>query len=207
MNFFIGIPTINRADLLNDALHKYEKDFPDIEIFVADNGHQNIYVGGNIRCFNMGKNLGVSASWNFLLSKGFGLGHERGVILNDDIYWGKTQGQIEHFIERHSDKGFMVCKKEWSAFILDKTTFDVTGGFDTRFYPAYFEDNDFGFRMRLLGVKRIHSEELDPIVYRNSMSIQKDPTLNHGFEKNRQYYIQKWGGNPSEEKFTKPFNK
>ena len=38
----IGIPTLNRADLLNEALEKYFEDFKDTEIFIVDNGKQNI---------------------------------------------------------------------------------------------------------------------------------------------------------------------
>jgi hypothetical protein len=47
---------------------------------------------------------------------------------------------------------------------------------------------------------------LNPIIYRNSMTIQKSPELNSGFEKNKQYYISKWGGQPSQETFITPFN-
>ena len=46
-----------------------------------------------------------------------------------------------------------------------------------------------------------------PFLLKSSKSIEKDPSLNKNFESNKQYYIEKWGGVPSEEKFTKPFNK
>ena len=47
---------------------------------------------------------------------------------------------------------------------------------------------------------------LNPANYRKSMTIQKGPELNKGFEKNRQYYISKWGGQPTQETFSTPFN-
>jgi glycosyltransferase involved in cell wall biosynthesis len=37
----ILIPTINRADLLNEALEVYENCFPNTMIYVLDNGKQN----------------------------------------------------------------------------------------------------------------------------------------------------------------------
>jgi glycosyltransferase involved in cell wall biosynthesis len=42
MKLIIGIPTINRADLLNDALSNYFEDFKNTEIVICDNGKQEI---------------------------------------------------------------------------------------------------------------------------------------------------------------------
>ena len=41
-SFAIGIPTINRADLLNPTLQKYFQDFPNVDIYILDNGSQKI---------------------------------------------------------------------------------------------------------------------------------------------------------------------
>jgi hypothetical protein len=61
--------------------------------------------------------------------------------------------------------------------------------------------------MRLCGFDRINTSYLNPVIYRNSQTILKDSSLNQNFNKNRQYYASKWGGLPSEETFTTPFNK
>ena len=42
MKLIIGIPTINRADLLNEALANYFEDFKNTEIVICDNGKQEI---------------------------------------------------------------------------------------------------------------------------------------------------------------------
>jgi hypothetical protein len=47
---------------------------------------------------------------------------------------------------------------------------------------------------------------LNPAIYRNSMTIAKDQTLNNNFENNKRYYISKWGGEPTQETFGTPFN-
>jgi hypothetical protein len=60
--------------------------------------------------------------------------------------------------------------------------------------------------MQLANVPIIVNPMLNPVIYRNSMTIQKSPELNSGFEKNRQYYISKWGGQPTQETFATPFN-
>lgn len=207
--FFIGIPTINRADLLNEALVKYAKDFPSVHIIIVDNGNQNIWMGAdNIFVFNFGVNYGVAKSWNWLMRKGFAEGYENALILNDDVYLGKNEAQISTYIDEFPQHGFFVgLGVNWSAFIVRQFTFDVVGHFDEQFYPAYFEDNDFCYRMQLAGVTREQSTFLNPEIYRNSMSIQKDSSLNTNFEKNRQYYIAKWGGAPTKETFKTPFNR
>ena len=60
--------------------------------------------------------------------------------------------------------------------------------------------------MLLADVSIVNNAMLNPVIYRNSMTIQKTPELNSGFEKNRQYYISKWGGQPNQETFSTPFN-
>jgi GT2 family glycosyltransferase len=80
------------------------------------------------------------------------------------------------------------------------------GGFDEGFKVAYHEDNDFCYRMRLAGMERLNTSFLNPVVYRNSMTIAKQPTLNQHFMENREYYFRKWGGYPNEETFKTPFN-
>ena len=42
MDICILIPTINRKDLLDEALEEYAKCYPTIEKFIVDNGKQGI---------------------------------------------------------------------------------------------------------------------------------------------------------------------
>ena len=41
----VAIPTLNRADLLNEALERYFEDFKETHIAICDNGKQSIMVG------------------------------------------------------------------------------------------------------------------------------------------------------------------
>ena len=57
-NFAIGIPTLNRADLLNPTLKKYFKQFPNTDIYIIDNGSQSIVSrSNNYNCFNAPENF------------------------------------------------------------------------------------------------------------------------------------------------------
>ncbi len=204
-NFAIGIPTINQAELLNKALFRYKQDFPAIKIYVVDNGKQNIIQQENLHIHRPEKNIGVAASWNYLCKKIF-QDHEWALVLNDDILLGSNQTRTQSFILVNAHLGFFAGQKEWSVFGISKNTYNNVGDFDERFFPAYFEDNDYWHRMKKRGIQTSVSERWNPEVYNNSMSIKKEPDLNKFFMKNREYYIQKWGGVPGQERFKTPFD-
>ena len=73
--------------------------------------------------------------------------------------------------------------------------------FDENFYPAYFEDNDFYYRITSLYPNRYLGKipEFTPYICRNSMTLALEPRLNIRFKLNEEYYVQKWGGAPGKE--------
>ena len=208
--FAIGIPTINRSDLLNVALEKYFKNFPNVEIFVIDNGNQNISQRNiKFNYFNPGENYGVAKSWNYLCDKIFE-SHEYALILNDDIVIDLNEEELESFIDGHVFD-LIRCNKDYdmSCFALTKKCFSQFR-FDEAFYPAYFEDLDFIYRLKLSNKKIIESSFLNPSEFINSASISEnggDPNLVKEFPKLLKYFIEKWGGPPGKELFVAPFNK
>jgi GT2 family glycosyltransferase len=202
----LGIPTINRADLLNEALDKYRWTWSKRHIYIVDNGNQEIDDSNPwVHIHRPFKNLGVSASWNWCLKKAFENGYTHIAILNDDIVWEKTIDQIEQFI-RDNPAGLYVSGGTWCCFILSYEAFMKVGGFDEGFYPAYFEDNDFCYRCRLAEIPRVTDHFFSPEVYRNSMTIDKDGSLNTNFDTNKEKFVIKWGGEPGKEKFKVPYD-
>jgi GT2 family glycosyltransferase len=204
----IGIPTINRADLLNEALIKYFEDFIETEIVIVDNGNQDIVIRENkFFIYRPHQNLGVSGSWNIIMDYADKVNATHVLMLNDDIYLGKTEEQILRMIDLFQHIHFLNSFMNWSSWILSVEAYKKIGNFDENFFPAYFEDNDYCYRMRLNEFERYNTDYLNPVVYRNSQTILKDSSLNQNFNKNRQYYASKWGGLPNEETFITPFNK
>lgn len=204
-SFAIGIPTINRYDLLEKALGIYKKAYPCTKIYIIDNGNQNIPDDENVIISRPGNNIGVAASWNRLCKSIFN-NHQWAIIVNDDVVLPGSEEFMQVFLSGR-DVQFMSATKHMCVFAITKKAYTLVGEFDESFYPAYFEDNDYRYRIKLKNVKsQIHSF-LDPIIYHNSMSSQKDNSLGSGFMRNRDYYISKWGGKPGEEIFDKPFNK
>jgi len=208
MNFAIAIATVNRADLLVPTLNRYVKDFPNTDIYIYDNGNQQLptsYGGGRIHIYSEG-NKGVAGAWNYLLTKIYA-NHEYALVLNDDVYLGLTEAHITAFIARNSKEGFITTMYDWCVFLLPKKTWERIGAFDEQFYPAYCEDSDYQYRMILAGIEIYRTPEIFPQTYRVSMTTHKEPEKYRNlFANNKVLYRKKWGGNPNEEKFKKPYD-
>ena len=101
---------------------------------------------------------------------------------------------------------------DFSAFIISRDCWEKVGEFDEAFAPAYFEDNDYHYRMKLLGIEAVSV----PIAIfyhfgsRTQNSAREDnmPMVSHElFEKNRAYMIEKWGSTSAEDiRYKYPFN-
>lgn len=205
--FAIGIPTLNRLDLLLPALHFYaEHDFKNVKIFVVDNGDQKIsHNYPNVKVLVQERNIGVAASWNLLCDKIFEE-HEYALILNDDIYLGKNEQQINFLLQQYKTD-LATSIEDFCCFVLSKDCFSKVGRFDEEFYPAYYEDNDYAYRAKLKGFRVWPIPFLIPSIYRNSQTLEKAIQISQYVAINKQRYIDKWGGEPSKETFKKPFNK
>lgn len=207
-DFCILIPTINRYDLLKEALSVYPELYPDVLIFVLDSGNQGITEINNTLLFRSERRMGVAASWNYLVRKAIERGFSRFLILNDDIILKSGQDMISRLIASHDDMTFLRPRPiyNWSAFILSKAIFESVGEFDENFQKCFFEDNDYEYRMKLKKIPVVYCDALNPEVYRNSMTTQKEPLLGD-YIANQDYYIGKWGGIPGSEIYLTPQNR
>lgn len=132
-----------------------------------------------------------------------------------------VDGEMKQRNMKPSDISFMNAKDKesldepphpcFSAFALNKECWDTVGEFDEVFAPAYFEDNDYHYRIQLAGLLAI----LHPpaMFYHFGSRTQMEANENGRamvpspmFENNRAAYIKKWGGMPSQEKFEHPYN-
>jgi len=210
MSFAIGIPTLNRADLLLPTLAKYvTEDFKDIEIHIIDNGKQDLSflnVFPNVYLYEQEHNIGVAASWNKLCKIIFEK-HNHALIINDDVYLGYNTDTINSVIEKY-EYSLVQSYVSWSVILMSKYMYDYIGDFDETFYPAYYEDSDYLYRMKLKGIRQDVEAELNPQTVRISMTQERDPELvNASMEANRLRYIEKWGNSPLLETFLTPYNK
>ena len=125
--------------------------------------------------------------------------------MNDDVILQKRENEIRDILKKGTKEHFYLCRPyyNWSSFILTKNVYEKVGPFDEGFKKAYFEDNDYMYRMKLAGVPIKYVDELNPDVYLNSQTIEKNPLLG-GYIENKEYFLQKWGGLPESETFKTP---
>jgi len=91
-----------------------------------------------------------------------------------------------------------------AAFIIEPTRFLSTiGYFDEGFSPAYYEDNDILYRIRLRGEKAIVYEP--SMIYHHGRGTSEAIGVSD-WSLQRDYYVKKWGGPPGSEIYRNPFN-
>jgi len=206
----LGVPTLRRYDLLELLITtaKEGERKPD-EYVVVDNGGslgQRWWLG-DVKVVTPGKNLGVAGGWNEIMRQSTG---DHVLIVGDDVRLHKdTLVEMERVAL--GGAGFVRSghAPAFSCFLLARWLFEKVGPFDERFWPAYFEDNDYHRRMKLLG----YDFATAPVSYDHvgsatikSFSEAEMSTHHARFEANKQKYIAKWGGPPHAEVFTVPFN-
>jgi GT2 family glycosyltransferase len=201
VRYCIGIPTINRADLLAKSIADLSENCPDVEVVVVDNGKQDLYrmlerSKLNFELFENPENKGVAGSWNQIARYGFRMGYSWAWIVNDDVVLGKNQHEIERLCA-DSESPFeappVIAAQPWCSFLLPEKVWSSVGEFDEGYFPAYFEDDDYMERMKEKGLNVIWRDLVVPRVFRNSQTIQKDPSLNLNFSKNQERFVEKWG--------------
>lgn len=203
----VAIPTLNRADLLNEALERYFEDFKDTHIAICDNGKQDIITREeNFMIYRPEANLGVAKSWNMLMDYADKMNATHVLMLNDDILLGRTEHEIKLLIRSNPNADFINSMQNWCSYILTVDMWKKAGKFDEEFINPFFEDNSYDYKMTLIKANKVWTSFLNPEIFRNSMTIAKDPSLNSNFMKNRQLYVDMWGGLPTEEKYHTKFN-
>jgi GT2 family glycosyltransferase len=207
--FAIGIPTLNRADLLIPSIKKYVQDFNGVEIHIIDNGDQDLEKYekyDNIFVHTQHKNIGVAASWNMLCDIIYAK-HDWALLLNDDVYLGYDADTINQVIDDNNTFGLIQSHLNFSVILLQKEFFEFVGRFDEKFYPAYYEDSDYLYRMKLLGVFQGVDAKLNPKDARVSQTYEKSPEfVNDAMKYSRLRYIEKWGNIPLLETYKTPYN-
>lgn len=212
----ICIPTITRLDLLVESLedisNQWRKELT--KLLIVDNGNQSVKnaIPENLKSittvYDEPNNLGVAQSWNKMMYHSLYTYPmvDNVLILNDDIVLGKTPKHVFKVIKDNPGYSIINADYFWSVLLISRKCIETMGYFDEKFFPAYFEDNDYARREDLSIGKRITTDLLNPTVKRASQTILKSRHLNGNFGNNAQYYQQKWGGPPGQERFRTPFN-
>ncbi len=156
-------------------------------------------------------NVGVAGSWNAFMSQAMLRNAHAIILANDDIeHKGKALASLCEALKDHPFAYIAApASNMYSCFGLQLSVPRYVGMFDIEFSPAYFEDNDYDYRLKLAGVP-VHRVEGD-YFHKGSATLglfdwQRRQMHHHNFRKNAEYYVRKWGGMPGDERYTVPFN-
>jgi GT2 family glycosyltransferase len=216
------IPTLLKYDLCIKLIQSVELNtVKSDKFYILDNGGgfkeytNNKILLDKIEIINFGRNLGVASSWNWFLSNIEG----DLIIANDDIVL--KENVIEAFVkakQNEVDKNvvmYSTANGSYKIFMVNNSIIKKVGLFDENFWPAYFEDSDMMYRMKLGGyINKEVIKEHDPCIHHEESATLKAQRLlglnkehDNNFNKNKNYYINKWGGEPHYEVYKIPFNK
>ena len=132
--------------------------------------------------------------------------HKENAVTASVCYEDYNEFKAAKLVDSHSE-GF--GRSSFSSFLVRISEWEKIGEFDEVFEPAYYEDNDYSYRLVLAKAK--FGTANDSIFWhRVSSTIKNDTDLNSNwnpiFEANAKRYAEKWGGSIGNEKFTKPYN-
>lgn len=196
---------------------------------------------GRVHVLHLVQNVGCAGGWNKGVEWAIEHGFTHIVVANNDILVGphaiegmyKRMKRDPHVllcsavdVIREVPVPQMVLNEEhdvnkkpdteaphpnFSCFMITPETIEKVGWFDEDFFPAYFEDNDYHYRLKLVGGKDCAIANTTAVFIHYGSRTQNQnigaPIVpGDKFNKNREYFIRKWGGAPTTEKYTLPFN-
>ena len=177
----------------------------------------DIYELENLHILNAPRNLGVAGGWNALLEH---VKHQDpeawALVVNDDIEF--LPDTIQRFSEAPVYDLMLVgdgvhAVNAFSMFFVKPIELlSKVGPFDSTIWPAYYDDNDMHYRMKLLGYGLQPVENCGAVHNEGGSATIKSYTpeerLKHDmqFTRNGEYYMMKWGNLPGNETYITPFN-
>jgi GT2 family glycosyltransferase len=172
----LGFCTLKRFDLAERLLASI--DYPVEHLVIVDNSGTQSWQPNkpeqvkNLWLIRVPFGLGLVGAWNLIIKSTPYAPYW--VLVNDDAWFEK--GALE-IIAQEADSetlSFPDIVPDWASIVLGSKIVEEVGLYDERFYPLYFDDNDYERRIRHKGleIKRIEAK----IHHENSS------TLKSGFE-------------------------
>lgn len=175
-DFVVGIPTLDRPESLKRCVEAVLRStVTPKDICVVDNGGNvdpdTLPAGGatHIEVVKTPYNLGVAASWNLLHDM---YAPSDIIYLNDDVILERetaadilsaprdyflvfikvprSYGGYRQFTERPD---MLWYGGGWSCFLQREDCWHAVGRYDELYWPAYWEDSDYGIRLTLAAVR------------------------------------------------------
>jgi hypothetical protein len=165
---------------------------------------------------NWDHNYGVGPAWNEGIRRAVEQGCDSIVIVNDDVVM--SPGLISRLINPLQGDTVLVSPQNITGvchprglnfwcYAISSSFVDRFGFFDENYAPAYYEDDDMAYRIKLGGGK---IKTLNEFIYhevQGTQNLDDEPVAGRDvWDRNLKYYSDKWGGHPGSERFRSPFN-
>ncbi len=176
---------------------------------------------GDIHYYAYGVNRGLAKSWNEGMLNAFANDCQTVIIVNDDVVFGESDLGALADCALLQQNYYMVSAQGWhekhqqtmdmgfSCFALNPLALEKLGCFDENLFPIYFEDCDYAYRAKRLGLEAGYCA-VTRVQHGGSASIIKEDAelmAQHvlTFTRNKEYYLRKWCGEPHFEEYDYPF--
>lgn len=192
----------------------------------SDGDFERYYVGADpslpnqfppIEVVRFGRNIGLPAVWNYALRRFADWLVLPGddVVFHNDTLAGMLATADAHPEALIVSPAHITSPRDdqmspWSFFLQRAASVSLVGLYDEEFYPLYFADNDYAYRMQLAGIGAGVCRANVTAGHWGSATLKatEGPALEHHhatFRTCKQRYVAKWGGEPGRERFTRPF--
>ncbi len=220
----LGMRTVHKLDLIA-VVNGYRIEGPELQFINSGFDHVEINDRNNLaRAWNKGIRLAFERGAEYVLVMNLDINFHPQFLDNliafaerrkDAIIWSGMEWKDEKTLETAPLKNTEDSENaSFSCFLIDKRLFEKVGEFDEQFEPAYHEDSDMIYRIRL--ARESHARTASALYWHfEAGTIQgfaaedQHPLLQEmrvfldiGMER----YGRKWGGLPGKEKYSTPYN-
>lgn len=212
MRYLLGIPFVNREDLLSLAVGSVRAMWP--HTLIVDNSEDGLSAADwPVRIIRPHVPLTFTQSMNLLQREADARGCDAVLFMHNDGEAApgtpeKLLAALEAAHESRRPWGVAFTHYDTLA-AFNAEAVACVGPWDTTL-PQYFADNDYYRRLRLHGYEVLETGL--PVAHHNNASstVKSDPFRGHHngvtFGLYGGYYEQKWGGPPGGERFDWPFD-
>lgn len=212
MTITLAIPTLSQFDRAAQCVASALAGMapPDRVIVVDNSGDQCPPIAGAEIVIGR-QPQSVARAWNDAAALA---GGDWLIISNDDLLFAPTAIAELIAVAKANPRAGIVSPIEgqrFACFLLRWEAYQAIGPFDEQFSPAYFEDNDYHYRLLLAGWDS--PVALSAVVAHagsatmRALPIEERAERHHDlFRSCRRKFIRKWGGLPGEEVYTEPYD-
>lgn len=186
----LGFATLSRFDLAQRLLDSI--DYPVEHLVIVDNSGKrefnplvNPFLVKNLWVIQVPHGLGANGAWNLIIKS---TPHAPYWVIPNDDSWFEP-GALETIAKevKTDSFNFVNVNPKWSCVIPTEGSVEKAGLWDEAFHPVYYDDDDYEWRMKELGVPfhtinaTVHHDNSSTLksgyAERNAKTFQKNASL------------------------------